>query len=108
MTHENPELPWFARKLRARAQDFELVLKSRFPSVHDRQTRTWGKLLGQAAAWRRWDQGDYEDPRLLRRIRKLARVVPDDTQAYGHLRPPGSVKPKARVWAWPALATRRL
>jgi anaerobic magnesium-protoporphyrin IX monomethyl ester cyclase len=92
MTHENPRLPWFEQKLRARAEDFELVLKSRFPSVHDRQTRGWGKLLGQAAAWRRWEQGNFDDPQLLRRIRKLARVVPDDTQAYGHLRPIGSKK----------------
>jgi hypothetical protein len=100
MTHENPQLPWFAKKLRARAQDFELVLKSRFPSVHDRQTRTWGKLLGQAAAWRRWEQGNYNDPRLLRRIRKLARVVPDDTQAYGHLRPPGSRTRRNAAAGW--------
>ncbi len=92
MTHENPRLPWFQQKLKARAEDFELVLKSRFPSVHDRQTRSWGKLLGQAAAWRRWDQGNYDNPRLLRRIRKLARIVPDDTQAYGHLRPSASAK----------------
>ncbi len=97
MTHENPRLPWFEQKLRARAEDFELVLKSRFPSVHDRQTRGWGKLLGQAAAWRRWEQGTYDDPRLLRRIRKLARVVPDDTQAYGHLRPVGSAKTLRRL-----------
>ena len=76
--------------MRAKAQDFELVLKSRFPSVHDRQTRSWGKRLGQAAAWRRWRRGHYDDPRLLRRMRKLARIVPDDSQAYGHLRPPGS------------------
>ncbi len=92
MTHENPRLPWFQQKLKARAEDFELVLKSRFPSVHDRQTRGWGKLLGQAAAWRRWDQENYGNPRLLRRIRKLARIVPDDTQAYGHLRPSASAK----------------
>jgi anaerobic magnesium-protoporphyrin IX monomethyl ester cyclase len=97
MTHENPRLPWFEQKLRARAEDFELVLKSRFPSVHDRQTRGWGKLLGQAAAWRRWEQGNFDDPQLLRRIRKLARVVPDDTQAYGHLRPIGSQKALRRL-----------
>ena len=96
MTHENPRLPWFEQQMRAKAQDFELVLKSRFPSVHDRQTRTWGKLLGQAAAWGRWEQGHYDDPRLLRRIRKLARIVPDDAQAYGHLRPSGSGSGKAR------------
>jgi anaerobic magnesium-protoporphyrin IX monomethyl ester cyclase len=97
MTHENPRLPWFAQKLRARAQDFELVLKSRFPSVHDRQTRGWGKGLGKAASWWRWEQQNYDDPRLLRRIRKLARRVPDDSQAYGHLRPAGQVSTKEAV-----------
>jgi hypothetical protein len=95
MTHENPRLPWFEQTLKARAQDFELVLKSRFPSVHDRKTRAWGKLLGQAAAWGRWERGDYADPHLLRRIRQWARIVPDDSQAYGHLRPPGSAKAKS-------------
>ena len=98
MTHENPQLPWFAQKLRAKAQDFELVLKSRFPSVHDRRTRGWGKLLGQAAAWRRWEQGNYSDPRLLRQIRKLARITPDDNQLYGHLRPSGKTKVDWRHW----------
>ena len=63
-----------------------MVLKSRFPSVHDRQTRAWGKALGQLFAMRRWDSGHYADPRLLRQLRRLARRVPDDRQAYGHLR----------------------
>jgi hypothetical protein len=39
--------------LKARVDDFELVLKSRFPPMHDRKTRGWGKALGKAAAWRR-------------------------------------------------------
>jgi hypothetical protein len=97
MTHENPRLPWFEQRLRARAQDFELVLKSRFPSVHDRRTRGWGKVLGQAAARLRWQQENYADPRLLRRIRKLASIAPDDPQAYGHLRPPGSAKAERKA-----------
>ena len=96
MTHENPRLPWFAQKLRTRAQDFELVLKSRFPSVHDRQTRGWGKVLGRAASWWRWERQNYDDPRLLRQVRKLARIVPDDSQAYGHLRPAAASAPR---WA---------
>jgi hypothetical protein len=91
MTHEHPRTPWLPDTLKARVDDFELVLKSRFPSVHDRRTRGWGKALGKAAAWRRWQRGDYADPQLLRRIRNLARIVPDDTQAYGHLRPEGAV-----------------
>ena len=95
MTHENPRLPWFEQRLRARVEDFELVLKCRFPSLHDRRTRGWGKALGQTAAWRRWDRSDYANPRLLRQIRKLARITPDDRQAYGHLRPAASAPKSA-------------
>lgn len=86
MTHENPHVPWLGRELKARVEDFELVLKSRFPSVHDRQTRPWGKLAGKLLALRRWESGHYSDPVLLRRVRRLARRAPDDRQAYGHLR----------------------
>jgi hypothetical protein len=90
MTHENPQLPWLEQRLKARVEDFELVLKSRFPSVHDRRTRGWGKALGQAVAWDRWRRQDYDDPRLLRAIRRLSRIAPEDRQAYGHLRPEGA------------------
>jgi hypothetical protein len=72
---------------RRRVEGFELVLKSRFPSVHDRHTRGWGKALGSIAARRRWARERYDDPALLRGIRRVARIVPDDAQAYGHLRP---------------------
>jgi anaerobic magnesium-protoporphyrin IX monomethyl ester cyclase len=90
MTHEDPELPWLDRRLKARVEDFELVLKSRFPSVHDRHTRSWGKAVGRWLADARWRRGEYTDPRLLRRIRNWARIVPDDSQAYGHLRAEGA------------------
>ena len=86
MTHEDPHVPWLGRELKARVDDFELVLKSRFPSVHDSQTRAWGKLAGQLLAMRRWESGRYADPTLLRQVRRLARRTPDDRQAYGHLR----------------------
>jgi radical SAM superfamily enzyme YgiQ (UPF0313 family) len=89
MTHEDPHVPWMDASLRARVEDFELVLKSRFPSVHDTQTRPWGKVLGQMLARRRWDAGRYEDPSLLRQVRQMSRRTPDDRQAYGHLRPAG-------------------
>ncbi len=86
MTHEDPRVPWLDRRLKARVDDFELVLKSRFPSVQDARTAKWGKVLGQALARRRWDRGDYTDPRMLRMLRRLSQRVPDDPQAYGHLR----------------------
>jgi radical SAM superfamily enzyme YgiQ (UPF0313 family) len=87
MTHENPQTPWLSAAARKRVEGFELVLKSRFPSVHDRHTRGWGKALGSIAARRRWAREQYDDPALLHRIRRAARIVPDDSQAYGHLRP---------------------
>lgn len=90
MTHENPHTPWLDDKMKARVDDFELVLNSRFPSVNDRHTRQWGKALGQVLARRRWAERDYADPALLRRVRALARNAPDDRQAYGHLRAPGA------------------
>ncbi len=61
MTHEDPELPWLARRLKTRVENFELVLKSRFPSVHDKRTRRWGKMAGRWLADRRWSRGDYEE-----------------------------------------------
>ena len=87
MTHEDPKTSWFNAGLKARVDNFELVLKSRFPSVHDHRTRKWGKALARIAAWRRWARQDYSDPWPLRRIREMARITPDDRQAYGHLRP---------------------
>jgi anaerobic magnesium-protoporphyrin IX monomethyl ester cyclase len=87
MTHENPHTPWLEPRLKALVDDFELILKSRFPSVHDKRTRRWGKILGRLVAWQRWAREDYANPRILRRIREMARIIPDDTQAYGHLRP---------------------
>jgi len=92
MTHEDPELPWLARRMKARVEDFELVLKSRFPSVHDKRTRDWGKMAGRWLADRRWHRGDYENPRLLRLVRSLARTEPDDRQRYGHLRMEGAAQ----------------
>jgi radical SAM superfamily enzyme YgiQ (UPF0313 family) len=90
MTHEDPLVPWLDRRLKARVEDFELVLKSRFPSVHDHRTKDWGKALGRLLARRRWEQGRFADPRALRTVRRLAQVAPDDRQAYGHLRRPGT------------------
>jgi hypothetical protein len=91
MTHEDPELPWLDRSLKTHVEDFELVLKSRFPSVHDRRTRNWGKVAGRWLAQRRWSRGEYANPQMLRLVRNWARKEPDDRQAYGHLRVEGSM-----------------
>jgi hypothetical protein len=93
MTHEDPLVPWLDARLKAKVTDFEVVLKSRFPSVQDGKTAAWGKLLGRILARRRWSSGNYARPNLLRTVRRLATRMPDDTQAYGHLRPAPSAGP---------------
>lgn len=95
MTHEDPRVPWMDRRLRARVEDFRLVMESRFPSLHDGRTRGWGRALGRVLARGRWDRGDFENPALLRAVRRLAQRRPEDAQAYGHLRPPTPVPAEA-------------
>lgn len=69
-THEDPDVPWMTRRLKARVEDFRLVLESRFPSLHDRKTARWGKSLARLLAANRWRTGRYESPRTLRADRK--------------------------------------
>lgn len=88
MTHEDPLVPWLSSDLKDRVAGFKLVLESRFPSVHDRRTRRWGKRAASILARRRWEAERYEDPQLLRTVRRLARMPATDPQAYGHLRLP--------------------
>lgn len=86
MTHEDPHVPWLPRRLKARVDDFELVLRSRFPSRQDYRTRPWGRAAGRLLARRRWREGAFEEPRVLRAVRERAQAEPRDAQAYGHLR----------------------
>jgi hypothetical protein len=86
MTHEDPRVPWMTPRLKERVAGFKLVLESRFPSVHDRRTRRWGQRAARVLARWRWKDERYERPRLLRAIRRLARIPVSDPQAYGHLR----------------------
>lgn len=90
MTHEDPQLAWLPESLKARVEDFELVLKSRFPSVHDAHTRPWGKTLARLLAKRRWARERYRNPRLLKLVHRLARSEDHDGQAYGHLAAPAA------------------
>jgi tRNA A37 methylthiotransferase MiaB len=102
MTHQDPEVPWLDKRLKSRVEDFELVLKSRFPSVHDHRTSSWGKMLGRLLARRRWDRGNYVDPMALRTVRHLAQRDPEDSQAYGHLRPPSAASSSSAISVAPA------
>jgi hypothetical protein len=93
MTFEDPNVPWLNQRLKARVEDFELVLKCRFPSIHDRRTRAWGRVAGRVLAKRAWSSAQYSRSKLLRNVMRLARTEPPDRQAYGHLRVPSPAGP---------------
>jgi hypothetical protein len=71
MTHEDPRVPWMPRELKAKVDDFELVLKSRFPSVQDVRTAPWGR--SSAACWHvvAGMRATSQIPGLLRTVRRL-------------------------------------
>ena len=50
-------MPWMTPELRQRVEDFVLVLKSRYPSVHDKRTRVLGQGAGTALAQGPWRSG---------------------------------------------------
>jgi anaerobic magnesium-protoporphyrin IX monomethyl ester cyclase len=87
MTHEDPDVPWMTPELKTRVEDFVLVLQSRFPSVHDRRTRRWGKAVAKALAAWPWSRGRYGSAGALRVVRDMARIPRPDPVEYGHLRP---------------------
>ena len=103
MTFEKPRTPWMNRRLWSRVADFQTVLESRFPPVCDAAISGWTGRLVERLARRRWDEGRFEKPRLLRAARALARRVPLEPQAYGHLRPSQELLPPKKgygLWAW--------
>lgn len=87
MTHEDPDVPWMTPALKTRVEDFVLVLQSRFPSVHDRRTKRWGKAVARALAAWPWSRGRYGSSGALRVVRSMARIPRPDPVEYGHLRP---------------------
>lgn len=103
MTFEKPRTPWMNRRLWSRVADFQTVLESRYASAGDSVVSGWtGKLVDRLAR-RRWDEGRFEKPRLLRAVRALARRVPQEPQAYGHVRPPEEpLPPKEGYGLWAA------
>ena len=78
MTFEKPRTPWMHRRLWDRVANFQLVLESRYPSVHSSKMDGWSGRLIRLMARRRWDEGRFERPVLLRVGRKLVGFAPKD------------------------------
>ncbi len=59
---QDPQLPWLPRTVQKRIDNFELVIKSRWPTIQDVHLPKWGRLLLQSLSSWRYSLGVYGMP----------------------------------------------
>lgn len=82
MSMKDPNTPWLSRALSERIHDFELVIKSRFPTQTDIRF-TWAPRLALRglSAWR-WALGAYGRPYELKLIHRLVKLRSPELQGF--------------------------
>jgi anaerobic magnesium-protoporphyrin IX monomethyl ester cyclase len=68
---KDPELPWLPRRVRRLIEDFETVMRARYPTIQDLRLSTWGRLMLRAMSAWRYRLGVYTSPAELRWAQKL-------------------------------------
>jgi anaerobic magnesium-protoporphyrin IX monomethyl ester cyclase len=82
MSMKDPQTPWLPPGLRARIMDFEVVVKSRFPTATDlRFGQPWRALLRGLSSWR-WATGSYGHPYELKAIHRLVKLRSPELQGF--------------------------
>jgi radical SAM superfamily enzyme YgiQ (UPF0313 family) len=82
MAMKDPQTPWLPPGLRERIADFELVVKSRFPTATDiRFTAPARALLRLLAGWR-WSARCYALPYELKLVHRLVRLRSPELQGF--------------------------
>src|SRR5262249_21215403 len=71
---KNPELPWLPRQVRRRIDDFETVMRARWPTIQDFRLAAWRRLLLRLLGSWRYGLGIYAYPFELRWAQKLMRL----------------------------------
>jgi radical SAM superfamily enzyme YgiQ (UPF0313 family) len=82
MSMKDPQTPWLPAGLRERIMDFELVVKSRFPTATDiRFTRPYRALLKGLSSWR-WATRTYGRPYELKLVHRLVKLRSPELQGF--------------------------
>ena len=62
MVRKDPAVPWLPRRVKRRIEDFETVMRARWPTVQDTRLPRWGRgLLKTVSGWR-YALGIYGHP----------------------------------------------
>jgi anaerobic magnesium-protoporphyrin IX monomethyl ester cyclase len=112
MSMKDPQTPWLPAGLRDRILDFEIVIKSRFPTATDiRFAQPFRVLLQTLASWR-WAARRFGRPYELKVIHRLLRLRSPELQGFDgtptrrHRPPNRSTAESAengRAWMKPSL-----
>jgi len=82
MSMKDAQTPWLPPGLRERIADFELVIKSRFPTATDiRFTGPFRALLRTLSSWR-WATGTYARPYELKLVHRLVKLRSPELQGF--------------------------
>jgi radical SAM superfamily enzyme YgiQ (UPF0313 family) len=82
MSMKDPQTPWLPPGLRRRIMDFELVIKSRFPTATDiRFSGPARGLLKALASWR-WSTGVLSHPYELKIVHRLVKLRSPELQGF--------------------------
>jgi radical SAM superfamily enzyme YgiQ (UPF0313 family) len=82
MSMKDPQTPWLPAGLRQRIMDFELVIKSRYPTATDiRFTAAFRALLKALASWR-WATRTYGAPHELKLLHRLVKLRSPELQGF--------------------------
>lgn len=82
MSMKDPQTPWLPAGLRERIMDFELVIKSRFPTATDiRFTAPFRGLLKTLSSWR-WRMRMYASPYELKLVHRLVKLRSPELQGF--------------------------
>lgn len=82
MSMKDPQTPWLPRGLRARIADFELVVKSRFPTATDIRFSAPVRVLLRALAGWRWTTRCFGFPYELKLVHRLVRLRSPELQGF--------------------------
>lgn len=66
MVRRNPALPWLPEHVKHAIEDFETVMRARWPTVQDARLPRWGRLFLKSLSSWRYALGVYARPRELR------------------------------------------
>jgi pyruvate-formate lyase-activating enzyme len=82
MSMKDPQTPWLPAPLRERIADFEVVIKSRFPTATDIRFRGAFRPLLQALASWRWSTRTFARPYELKLLHRLVRLRSPELQGF--------------------------